>query len=71
MLIRAYGLPSADRGPGHDDLQAIVAALPAAALLGAPARPLPRGLPARSLDGAGPARTGRAEGIMWDAQPAP
>jgi hypothetical protein len=68
-LSRAYGLPSADRAPGHDDLQAIVAALPAAALLGGPARALPHGLPARALSGGRPARTGRVEGIIWDAQP--
>jgi hypothetical protein len=68
MLTRTYGLPAADRAPGHDDLQAIVAALPAAALLGGPARALPHGLPARGLGGDGRGM-GRVEGIIWDAQP--
>jgi hypothetical protein len=48
----------------HDDVQALVAALPAAALLGGPAVAIPRGVPATvEVDGS------RSEGIIWDAHP--
>jgi predicted kinase len=63
QLGRATGL-SIPRGLGHDDLQAVVSALPAAALLGAPLLALSRGLAARKLDGH------TIEGLIWDAAPA-
>ena len=60
-LARAFGVPLAE--VTHDDLQAVVAALPAAALLGAPARAVPRGVPGRAEAGEW------LEGLIWDAQP--
>lgn len=62
-LARAFGLPPLD-GIGHDDLQAVVAALPAAALLGAPARAVARGTPGRLVG------EDWIEGLIWDAVPA-
>jgi predicted kinase len=61
-LSRAFGLPRLGT-IGHDDLQALVAALPAAALLGAPAAPVARGTPGRE------AGSEWVEGIIWDASP--
>jgi hypothetical protein len=52
----------------HDNVQALVAALPAAALLGAPCRPLARGFPARMLVHPG-FPDHRIEGIIWDTEP--
>lgn len=46
----------------HDDLQGIVAALPAVGLLGGPCRAIPRGKPARVEEY-------RVEGLIWDAEP--
>jgi hypothetical protein len=66
-LRRAYGLPSC-RIASHDDLQAIVAALSAAAAAGGPAIALPRGLPAtvaRNSDGS----SLLLEGYIWDVEP--
>lgn len=62
-LCTAFGLP---RPPlvGHDDLQAIVAALPAAALAGGPVDAVAAGIPAWENDGT------RVEGLIWDAVPA-
>jgi predicted kinase len=61
-LATAFGLPRL--GPiGHDDLQAVVAALPAAALLGAPVHAVPRGTPGRQLG------SDWIEGLIWDAAP--
>jgi predicted kinase len=62
-LARTFGLPAL--APlSHDDLQAVVAALPAAALLGGPVAAVPRGEPGR--------RAGDefVEGLIWDAVPA-
>ena len=65
-LTTAYQLPPLAETPGHDDLQALVAALPAAALFGA-ARVIAHGEPARVVQG----RDGyaRVEGLIWDATP--
>jgi predicted kinase len=61
-LATAFGLPPL--GPiGHDDLQAVVAALPAGALLGAPAHAVPRGTPGRRVG------SDWIEGLIWDAAP--
>ena len=62
-LVNAYSLPSSAITRNHDHLQAVVAALPAAGLLSGPARAVPRGEPARSVDGV------LVEGLIWDAAP--
>ena len=61
-LTRAFGLPPFVAT--HDELQAVVSALPAAALLGGPARAVARGVPGRLADGEW------VEGLIWDAEPA-
>jgi hypothetical protein len=53
----------------HDNLQAIVAALPAAALLGGPCRAYPCGVPSRVLPAMDSVPMHRVEGIIWDAEP--
>jgi hypothetical protein len=66
-LRHAYELPRARIG-SHDDLQAVVAALSAAAAAGGPAIALPRGLPARvarNPDGS----CLLLEGYTWDVEP--
>lgn len=63
-LVAAYGLPPSAVTADHDDLQAVVSALPAVGLLGGPARAYARGEPARSVDSV------PVEGIIWDAAPA-
>jgi len=67
-LREVFGLPEAAPGGNqsqaeHDNLQAVVAALPAAGLLNGPCQPLPRGLPAKLI------ALHRTEGIIWDAIP--
>ena len=62
-LADRFGLPPLADNIGHDDLQAVVAGLPAAALLGAPIEAVPRGEPARLVG------TDRVEGIIWDSRP--
>jgi hypothetical protein len=62
-LCALYGLPRSAALTSHDDLQAIVAGLPAAALLGAPARAIAHGRPAWRID------DDWIEGLIWDAQP--
>jgi hypothetical protein len=66
-LRRAYALPRCPIA-SHDDLQAVVAALSAAAAAGGPAIALPRGLPARAArnpDGS----CLLLEGYIWDVEP--
>ena len=63
-LVEVYSLPSSAITRNHDDLQAVVAALPAVGLFGGPARAQARGEPARSVDGV------LVEGFIWDAAPA-
>lgn len=62
-LVDAYSLPSGAITRNHDHLQAVVAALPAAGLLGGPAGAVARGEPAHPEDGA------LVEGLIWDAMP--
>ena len=62
-LVDAYSLPSGAITRNHDHLQAVVAALPAAGLLGGPAQAVARGEPARQTDKA------LVEGLIWDAAP--
>ena len=62
-LQSTYGLPTDALTRNHDDLQALVAALPAVGLLGGPAKPCPHGEPARRSNGV------LVEGIIWDAGP--
>jgi hypothetical protein len=64
-LRSAYGLPSPEGNVmSHDDLQAIAAAIPIAALLGAPAIPVARG-----KDAYVDLTSDRlCEGIIWDAR---
>lgn len=64
-LAGAFGLPP-DRclNASHDDLQALVAALPMAGLLGGPAKPIPRGKDSYACE------NGHwVEGIIWDCEP--
>jgi len=71
-LRKAFGLPKAALShdqSAHDNLQAVVAALPAAGLLGAPCRAVANGLPARMIAAHGATPVHRAEGIIWDAVP--
>lgn len=68
-LTAAYRLPRW-RVQSHDDLQAVVAALAAAAAAGGPAIALPRGAPAGTVAHAGGTRL-RIEGYIWDVQPRP
>jgi len=73
-LQAAFSLPdivtgSAHNQGEHDNLQALVAALPAAGLLGGSCRAVPKGLPARMIAGLGEIPRHRVEGIIWDAMP--
>jgi hypothetical protein len=65
-LRAAYDLPAFTTS-SHDALQAVVAALAALAVVGGPARPIPRGVPARIVDVGGTRR--RVEGFIWNAAP--
>lgn len=69
-LFECFGLPAGDGWVGtHDDLQAVVAALPAAALLGGPCLPVPRGHPGRVEYGTAELPPHWVEGLIWDARP--
>jgi hypothetical protein len=69
-LCAAYGLPLGNAGPpGHDDLQGLIAALVAAAVIGGPARAVPHGVPATLTDGKGGEAGHRVEGLIWDVAP--
>ena len=67
-LRAAFGLPPRAT-PGHDDLQATVAALPAAALLGGPAEAQAHGLPAQWSPARGARPAHWVEGLVWTASP--
>lgn len=72
-LWSRYDLPSVGHWAGsHDDLQAVVAGLPAAGLLGGPCVPIPLGNCGHWVDAqdAGAPRHW-VEGIIWDAAPLP
>lgn len=68
-LITAFGLPSTVATSGHDDLQAVVAALPAAGLLGGPCEARPRGTASRLLPSCASVPGHRVEGLIWSACP--
>jgi hypothetical protein len=63
----AYGLPEGMLTDQHDELQAVVAALPAAAIVGGPCRAVAHG-ERSALWGEGDQRH-RVEGFIWDALP--
>ncbi|MEZ5941190.1 MAG: hypothetical protein R3C18_07350 [Planctomycetaceae bacterium] len=66
-LQQRYGLPQFDPWQGtHDDLQAIVAALPAAGFLGGPCLAIPKGKPGWSVDAHDTTPSHWVEGIIWD-----
>jgi hypothetical protein len=68
-LQAAFGLPEASITNHHDHLQAIVAALPAAGLLGGPCKAIARGIEARAILSQGEIPAHRVEGLIWDALP--
>lgn len=69
-LWQRYGLPSTGAWCGsHDDLQAVVACLPAAGLLGAPCIPIPLGNSGRLIDATTAHPRHWVEGLIWDAAP--
>ncbi|MDB4634679.1 hypothetical protein OAG76_04660 [Rubripirellula sp.] len=66
-LQQRYGLPQLDPWQGtHDDLQAIVAALPAAGVVGGPCLATPKGKASWSVDAVDTAPSHWVEGIIWD-----
>jgi len=70
-LWQRYGFPTDGPWSGsHDDLQAVVAALVGAAVLGGPCHPIPLGKPGRWIDAAERAPRHWVEGLIWDAAPA-
>ena len=71
ILRAAYALPPAASTDEHDELQAIVAALPAAALLGGHGRVVAAGEPARTQPGDGATPSHLIEGLLWNCRPAP
>lgn len=68
-LAKAYGLPSAATPlNSHDDVQAVVAAIVAAAVVGGPAVPITTGIPSKTVtDERGVRR--RVEGFIWNVRP--
>jgi hypothetical protein len=68
-LRTTYALPTSARTDNHDELQAITAALPAAALLGGPCHVLAHGEPARCSRGDGAVPPYPVEGLIWAAAP--
>jgi hypothetical protein len=70
MLRDSYQLPKGTGWTGtHDDLQALVAALPAAALLGGPCVAVPRGLAGAITPSTQTTPAHWTEGIIWDCSP--
>ena len=70
-LTARYGMPNGilpERG-SHDDLQALVAALPGVGLLGGPAVAEANGFPAAEQSARGDVPVHRVEGLIWDARP--
>lgn len=69
-LWSRFDLPGAPpRSIGHDDLQAVVAALAGAGLAGGPCDVVGHGEPLRLLAGDGRPALRRVEGRIWDARP--
>lgn len=67
-LLRArLGLPQAPATNHHDNLQALVASLAGAALLGGPCSALARGRPSIRVTTTPTVPAHRAEGLIWDA----
>lgn len=65
-LAARFALPeSTDWRGSHDDLQAVVAALPAAAFLGGPGHPIAFGVPPRWIPASGQTPAHQAEGLLW------
>jgi hypothetical protein len=67
-LATRWPLPLIDHAIGHDDLQAVVAALPAIALLGC-GHAVAHGASSTMLPLSSQAPAHRVEGIIWDALP--
>ena len=69
-LSQRYGLPQFIGGPAsHDDLQAVVAALPAVGVLGGPCTAIPKGNAGRRVSDDHPSGPHWVEGIIWDSKP--
>ena len=69
-LQKCYDLPNLGDWQGtHDDLQAIVAALPAAGLLGGPCQAVPKGKSGWFVDAKVDIPRHWVEGIIWDSKP--
>jgi hypothetical protein len=68
LLQQTYALPSHSAPIGHDDLQGVVAALTAAAVLNGPCSSTSYGAPAFLGTSASGASL-RLEGLIWSAQP--
>lgn len=70
MLQQRFGLPQLAAWTGtHDDLQAIVAALPAAGLMKGPCLAIPKGIPGWWATANELPPRHWVEGIIWDAKP--
>jgi hypothetical protein len=69
ILRAAYALPPTASTDEHDELQAIVAALPAAALLGGPGRAMAAGEPVRPQPGNDATPPHLIEGLLWSCRP--
>ena len=67
-LAARWGLRGIEVGVGHDDLQAVVAALVAASLFGCGV-PIAHGIPASTLSAREGSADHRVEGLIWDARP--
>ena len=68
QLSTRWPLPVLESSLGHDDLQAVVASLVAAASLGM-GKPIAHGVSAEVIPARGDAPAHRVEGIIWDASP--
>jgi hypothetical protein len=69
-LWKHYDLPASGKWRGsHDDLQAVVAALPVAGLLGGPSSPHPHGKEGSQIKANGATPRHRVEGLIWDCGP--
>lgn len=69
QLRQRYYLPATAVTSQHDQLQALVAALPAAGLLGGPCVAVPRGEVGRDVRATANVPVHRVEGLIWDAMP--
>jgi hypothetical protein len=70
-LWEAYGLPDWRGLQHHDHLQAVVAALAGAALVGGPCVSRPSGVPARRIPGDAGSPEHWTEGFIYDVSPRP